>query len=121
MFALAGNKGFSQDLIHQWTKLPTTSLSDWACGKTKLSLVGMLAIAEIPNFPLELLSLLMPEGIAVVYVPSGIDHDEVAEAFHDYLQTKERAHRPESPAGRDIAPCEDNVLRLKLAKVRAAA
>jgi hypothetical protein len=121
MFRLAAVKGFSQELIHSETGLPTTSLSDWANGKAKMSLVGMLAIAEIPDFPLELLSLIMPANITLVRVPEGVDHDDLAECFHDYLQAKERAHHPESEAGREIGPGEHNVLCLKAARVKAAA
>jgi hypothetical protein len=80
----------------------------------------MRRLAEVPDFPLELLSLLFPQGLAIVRVPSGINHDEIAEAMHDFLQTKERAHHPESEAGREIGPNEDNVLRGKFARVRAA-
>jgi hypothetical protein len=36
------------------------------------------------------------------------------------LNEKERAHHPESEAGREIGPNEDNVLRGKFASVRAA-
>lgn len=67
--------------------------------------------------PAELLSLLLPDGHLIVQAPVEIDHDEIAEAFHDYLQAKERAHRPDSPAGRDIAPCEDSDLRGRFAVV----
>jgi len=74
-------------------------------------------IGVIPN---ELLSLLLPEGQRIVTVPENVDHDEIAEAFHDYLATKERAHHPDSPAGREIADCEDNILRGKFAQVKAA-
>lgn len=121
MFRQAAVKGFTQELIHAETKLPTTSLSDWANGKAKMSLVGMLALAEVPDFPLELLSLILPSGMALVRVPSGIDHDQLAESFHDYLQTKEKAHHPESPAGREISDCEDASLRNKPACLRLVA
>jgi transcriptional regulator with XRE-family HTH domain len=120
LFRLAAAKGFTQELIHQETRISTTSLSEYATGKTKLSLVAMRRLAEVPDFPLELLSLLFPQGMAIVRVPSGINHDEIAEAMHDFLQTKERAHHPESEAGREIGPNEDNVLRGKFARVRAA-
>lgn len=70
--------------------------------------------------PEDILSQLLPEGRRIVRVPEIIDHDEIAEALHDYLHEKERAHHPDSPAGREIAPCEDNILRGKFAKVKAA-
>jgi hypothetical protein len=70
--------------------------------------------------PEDILSLLLPDGRLIVRAPEALDHDEVAECLHDYLQTKERAHHPESEAGREIGPGEDNVLRGKFARVKAA-
>jgi hypothetical protein len=69
--------------------------------------------------PADLLSLLLPDGFQIVRAPEAVDHDEIAEAVHEYLQTKERAHHPESEAGREIGPGEDNLLRGKFARVRA--
>ena len=70
--------------------------------------------------PDDILSLLLPDGRLIVRAPEQIDHDQIAEALHDYLQTKERAHHPESEAGREIGPGEDNILRGKFARVKAA-
>ena len=67
--------------------------------------------------PGELLSLLLPDGFAIVQVPENIDHDEIASACRAYIDAKDRAHHPESPAGREIAPCEDDELRGKFAVV----
>ena len=72
------------------------------------------------HLPGDLLSLLLPDGFLVVRAPEGIDHDAAAEAMEDYLQAKNRAHHPESEAGREIGPGEDGVLTAKLAVVRAA-
>lgn len=76
-------------------------------------------IGAIPD---ELLSWLLPAGRAIVRIPENIDHDELAEAVGDYLHTKNQAHRPDSPAGRDIAECErkaldDKVVHLPLGRV----
>lgn len=121
MFRLAAKKGFSQELIHNETRIPTTSLSDWANGKAKMSLVGMLKIADVPDFPLELLSLIMPAGMAIVRVPQGIDYDDVSQACRDFIDAKDRAHHPESEAGRDIGPGEHAELSGKVVRLRAAA
>jgi hypothetical protein len=67
--------------------------------------------------PVDLLAMMLPEGFTIVRVPEGIDHDEIAEAVRDYLTAKDRAHHPDSPAGRDIADCEDDDLRAKFAVV----
>jgi lambda repressor-like predicted transcriptional regulator len=70
--------------------------------------------------PDDILSLLLPADRLIVRVPEALDHDEISEAVQDYLQAKERAHHPESEAGREIGPNEDNVLRGKFARVKAA-
>lgn len=69
--------------------------------------------------PDDLLNLLCPEGYAVVRVPNGIDFDEISGACREFIDTKEKAHHPESPAGRDIAPCEENALSAKVVRLRA--
>jgi hypothetical protein len=70
--------------------------------------------------PEDILSQLLPEGRRIVRVPEALDHDEIAEAMMEFLAEKERAHHPLSEAGREIGPGEDNVLRAKFARVRAA-
>lgn len=79
------------------------------------------ALAESRAIPDDLLSLLMPSGVMLVRVPEGVDHDELEEACRDYLRVKGEAHRPDSPAGREISECEDNVLDMKAARLRAVA
>lgn len=81
---------------------------------------ALYCLCEKGALPNDLLSLMLPNGQVIVRVPEGIDHDQIADAMRDYLAEKDHAHHPESPAGRDIADCEDNVLRGKFAKVRAA-
>lgn len=71
------------------------------------------------HIPAELLSLLLDDGWQIVRAPEDVDHDAIAEACIAYLTSKDRAHHPDSPAGRDIAECEDNILRGEFAKVTA--
>jgi hypothetical protein len=71
-------------------------------------------LAEGKALPNDLLSLLLPNGYAIVQVPEGINHDELADAFADYLHAKNAAHHPDSPAGRDIADCERDALNSKV-------
>lgn len=68
----------------------------------------------------DLLNLLAPEGFAIVQVPAGIDHDEVAEAMVDYLAEKQRCHHPESECGPAIGPREETRLSGKVIAFRAA-
>lgn len=71
--------------------------------------------------PLDLLSVLLPDGFTIVRVPENVDHDEISAAVQDYLRTKEEAHHPLSEAGREIGPNEDATLRGKVAHLRAVA
>ena len=79
------------------------------------------ALAESRAIPDDLLSLLMPSGVMLVRVPDGIDHDELEEACRDYLAIKGQAHKPDSPAARDIAACENEALNISAARLRAVA
>ena len=67
--------------------------------------------------PDELLSLLLPAGRQIVQAPESVDHDTLADLVRDYLITKDHAHRPDSPGGREISGCEDEALRGKLTAV----
>jgi hypothetical protein len=67
--------------------------------------------------PADMLSLLLPDGWQIVRAPENTDHDEVADAMANYLTSKQHAHHPNSPAGRDIADCEDSDLRSKFCVV----
>lgn len=79
------------------------------------------ALAESEALPLDVLSMLMPVGIAMLRIPEGIDHDEACAAMQDYLATKAAFHREDSECGPAIGPNEDATLRAKFAIVRAAA
>jgi hypothetical protein len=89
--------------------------------KTPVQICGSAIFALTGHLPADILSLLLPEGHLIVRAPVEINHDEVADAMADYLLAKQHAHHPDSPAGRDIAPCEDNVLRVKFAGVAGRA
>jgi hypothetical protein len=60
--------------------------------------------------PGDLLSMLVPDGFHIVPDPSGIDYDDFSAGCRAFIDAKEQAHHPESPAGRDISDCEKAVL-----------
>ena len=92
-----------------------TTIQSYSRGEAVMSIASLFALIGV--IPDELLSLLLPEGRAIVSVPENIDHDQLAEAMHDYLSTKTAVHHPESPAGREISDCEDEKLRAKFTVV----
>lgn len=104
--------------------LPYSSLvsyfpQDGGAEPALMSAAALYALAGA--IPSDILSLLLPAGFVIVRAPEEVDHDEVSELVSDYLRTKEQAHRPDSPAGRDLSPCEDAKLRGKIAPLRAVA
>lgn len=88
--------------------------------KTPVQIPGSAIYALAGHIPPDILSLLLPSDHVIVRAPEEINHDEIAGAMQDFLRAKECAHHPESEAGREIGPCEDNVLRGKFQKVKAA-
>lgn len=71
------------------------------------------------HVPSDLLSLLLPDGFMIVAVPEDVDHDDLEVWCREYLRIKGEAHHPESPAGRELAECEDRRLDRHVAGLRA--
>ncbi len=82
---------------------------------------AIYALAYGKAIPLDLLSLLMPTGYAIIALPDGLDLDEVEKASREFLAAKGEAHHPDSPGGRELADCEVVTLNRKAAKLRAVA
>lgn len=106
-------------------KEPSTVLSYFPADQFKvpatMSVAALYRFIKTEALPIELLSMLLPEGFSIVRNPESIDHDEIDCLMRDYVATKAQAHHPESEAGREIGPGEDNVLRGKFARVAGAA
>lgn len=69
--------------------------------------------------PDNLLNLLLPDGWALVCVPSDVDYDDLSSACREFLSAKDQAHHPESEAGRDIGPGEQRSLSELVTRLRA--
>jgi hypothetical protein len=92
--------------------IPYASLRNYASGDTIMPITAVDALTGV--VPDELLSLLFSGNRAIVQVPEEIDHDELADAFADYLHEKNAAHHPASEAGRDLGPNETANLNNKV-------
>ena len=86
-----------------------------------MSVAAFYRLISRKALPLDLLSTMLPDGFLIVRAPENINHDEIAEAMHDFLQTKERAHHPESEDGREIGPNESESLRDKFTVIQGKA
>lgn len=68
--------------------------------------------------PLDLVSLLMPEGVQIVRASENLDHDKIEDLCRDYVATKAQAHHKDSPAGRELSDCERAALDVKVIPLR---
>ena len=107
--------------IARQAKLPKPTVDAWAQGRNTLSLWGVKKLLRVKGLAPLLSRLFAPEDHALIGLPCDIDHDKIAGDFHDYLQTKERAHHPESEAGREIGPGEHETLRAKFTVIQGRA
>lgn len=102
---------------------PSTVLSYFPADEHRdpaiMSVASLHRLIKTKALPVDLLSLLLPDGHAIVRVPEGIDHDELAASMHEYLAAKSEFHHPESEEGRDIGPRENSRLCGKFVKIRA--
>lgn len=121
IFRIAQRDGLTLKAISLDAGIPYNTLRAYAGSGCETAEMPVSALYRLIGVvPDELLSLLLPEGRLIVQAPAEMDHDTACELMRDFIDAKERAHHPESPAGREIADCEDNVLRGKFAKVKAA-
>ncbi len=82
---------------------------------------ALFAMCAGNAIPADLLSLLLPDGFQIVRAPEGIDYDSLCEAAEDFVLTKSRAHRADSPAGPELSECERLALASKATVLKVAA
>lgn len=87
-----------------------------------MSVAALYRLLQRKALPAALLSTLLPDNFAIVRLPEGVDFDELADEFTEFLRTKNEFHHPESEAGRDLGPTErarlsEKVVQLPLGRV----
>ena len=118
IFRLAQRGGLTLKAISLDSGIPYSTLRSYAGNNGETAEMPVSALSKLAGIvPDELLSLLLPDGRAIVQVPENIDLDEISAAMRDYIDAKERAHHPESEAGREIGPGEDATLRNKVVQL----
>lgn len=86
-----------------------------------MSVAALYRLIDTEALPLDLLSLLLPSDCQIIRTGEEIDHDELCSIMSDYIAEKNRAHHPDSEAGRDIGPGEHASLTGKVMQLRAVA
>lgn len=122
VFRICQANGLTLKAISLDAGIPYSSLRSYAGNSGATSIMGIDVLYQLVGVvPNELLSLLLPSGNAIFTVPDDVDHDEIEEMARDYLATKAKAHRADSPEGPAVAACERNTLNGKVARLRVAA
>lgn len=122
IFRICKGNGITLQAISLDSGIPYSTLRTYAGNNGQTAIMGMDALYQLVGVvPDELLSLLLPEGRAVIRVPDDIDHDAMEEMCRDYLAAKGAAHASASPGGREISDCERAVLDTKVVALREAA
>jgi len=83
----------------------------------KLSAGALIALCG--KLPDDLLNLLMPDTHQIVPVAEDVDLDALAVSARAFLDRKDAAHHPRSPAGREISDCEGEELTALATNLRA--
>ena len=107
--------------IAERAKLPVGTVNAWAQGRNTLSLWGLKKLLRVKELAPLLSRLFTPEEYALVGYPIGLDLDELAADFQEFLVEKGKCHHPESEAGPAIGPGEKARLTAHAAKVQLRA
>ncbi len=119
IFREAANRGSTLKVIALDSGLGYTTVQSYARGEALMSIGSLFKLVGV--IPDDLLSMLLPEGRQIVQLPDDLDHDAISDLAADYLTAKAAAHKADSPAGVDIAPCERAALDAKIIHLGKAA
>lgn len=122
IFRIALRNGLTLKAISLDSEIPYNTLRSYAGHNGATAEMPVSALNRLVGvIPDDLLSLLLPADRTIVRVPEGIDHDHLADGFHDYLAAKTRAHSPASPDGERLSDCERATLDQKVMQLRGQA
>jgi len=122
IFRVCQSRGLTLKAISVDSGIPYSTMRSYAGNNGPTAIMGVDALYRLVGVvPDELLSLMLPEGRAIVSVPTDIDHDEIERRCRDYLAVKGRAHRQDSPDGPAISACESIELAGQVVQLRAVA
>ena len=84
-----------------------------------MSVATLYRLIKSKALPIDLLSMLLPDEFVIMRAPEGVDYDEFSAGCRAFIETKDKAHHPESEAGRDIGPTEQAQLSAEVVRLRA--
>lgn len=117
MFLEAANRGITQKELHYATGLSLSIIGQYARGETAMGMPAALKVRQVVGA--ELFTMLFDDGDYLVEASKGLDHDDLAAGCIEYASAHAQARHPNSPAGVDIAECEEETLNGKAAKLHA--
>ena len=107
IFRIAQRNGLTLKAISLDSNIPYSTLRSYAGHNGEPAEMPISALAKLIGvIPDELLSLLLPDGRAIVQVPENVDVDEVADWAEKFGAAKLTAHRKDSECEEQIGPNE---------------
>ena len=108
IFRIAQREGLTLKAISLDSGIPYSTIRSYAGNNGETAEMPVSALYKLSGvIPDELLSLLLPEGRAIVRVPDNIDHDAIAEWVALYNAKSLAAHRRDSECAEEIGPGEE--------------
>lgn len=119
MLRLAKKHGVTAKMIAMDTGYSRTAVGEWERGETCMSAPALLALAEMREFPSELLSLIL-EGTGRCIVDGDDDNelDTLGEDADAVAAEVRRARHPASGGGPEITDIEEARIRRAAAKLK---
>ena len=117
MFLEAANRGITHKEVHYATGLSLSIIGQYARGETAMGMPAALKVRKVVGA--ELFTMLFDDGDYLVEAAKELNHDDLAAGCIEYASTHAKARHPNSPAGVEIAPCEEGDLNGKAATLRA--
>jgi hypothetical protein len=115
----ARDHGMSLQWISRESNIPYNTIRSYAGHNGEQAMMPIAALNKLCGvIPDDLLSHLTEPGGRILDKPSEDgDHETTVANCLDFVAHKQKAHHPESPAGVEIADCEDRSLRVAKARL----
>jgi hypothetical protein len=122
MFARAQRDGFERKNIEADSGISLSTLASWATEIHEMPLSAFRKLIATRALPLEILSLLLPDGVALAPAGEGeMDHAALAGHAMGYVSDYTSARDPKSEAGEALGPGERAALDARGAVLKVAA
>lgn len=119
MFAEAARRGITRKMLQIDGGFSEATVRSWADGTHEMPLHAFVRMAESGALPLDLLSILLDDGLELVRAGAGVDLHALAASAADFVGDFAASAHPASEAGCAIGPNEEQRLNMGARELRA--